>query len=234
MMRLRWAVLIALVVLAASAIAGVAQPRLGHSAATPGKTITVSGRGTVTTVPDRAAFDFTVETRAQTAAGAIAKAGDAAAKVAQAVRNAGVAAADVQTSQVSLSPQTNQDGTLIVGYAASVSISTKTTIAKAGSLVDAAVGAGATGVNGPSLSRSDQDSLYKDALKKAVADSKDKAAALASAAGLTLGGVQTIVEGSGQQPPIAFAGAVAKDASVPIEAGTQTIEADITVTYAAS
>jgi uncharacterized protein YggE len=232
-MRLRWALLIAAVLLTASAIAGVAQPHLGRSADTPAtKTITVSGHGTVTTVPDRASFDFTVETRAQTATGAIAHNGDAAAAVAEAVKNAGVSPADVQTSQISLSPQTTQDGTTIIGYAASTTISAKTTIAKAGAVVDAAVKAGANGISGPNLSRSDESGLYRDALKSAVADAKDKAAALAAAAGLTLGGVQSIAEGGGPTP-IPFAAGKA-DFSTAIEPGTQQITADVSVTYSAS
>jgi uncharacterized protein YggE len=231
-MRLRWALLIAAVLLTASAIAGVAQPHLGRSADTPAtKTITVSGHGTVTTVPDRASFDFTVETRAQTATGAIAHNGDAAAAVAEAVKNAGVSPADVQTSQISLSPQTTQDGTTIIGYAASTSISAKTTIAKAGAVVDAAVKAGANGISGPNLSRSDESGLYRGALKSAVADAKDKAAALAAAAGLTLGGVQSIAEGGGPTP-IPFAAGKA-DFSTAIEPGTQQITADVSVTYSA-
>jgi uncharacterized protein YggE len=231
-MRLRWAFLIAAVLLTASAIAGVAQPHFGRSGNTPAKTITVSGHGTVTTVPDRASFFFTVETRAQTATAAIAHNGTAAAAVAEAVKNAGVSAADVQTSQISLSPQTTQDGTTIIGYAASTTISAKTTIAKAGAVVDAAVKAGANGISGPNLSRSDETALYKDALKNAVADAKDKAGALAAAAGLNLGGVQSIAEG-GSQAPIPFAVGKA-DTSTAIEPGTQTITADVTVTYSAT
>src|SRR5436190_5537150 len=174
-MRLRWIVLIAGLLLAASAIAGVAQPRFGRSADSPAKTVTVTGHGTVTTVPDRASFDFTVETRAPTASAAIARNGDAAAAVVAALKQAGVAAADLQTSQLSLDPQTNDNGTQILGYAASTTISAKTTIAKAGSVVDAGVGAGASGVSGPNLSRSDQDALYRNALKHAVADAHAKA-----------------------------------------------------------
>ena len=234
MMRLRYAFLLAAVLLAASAIAGVAQPQLGRSAAaTSAKTITVNGHGTVTTVPDRASFSFTVDTRAQTAAGALGRNADRSAAVVAALKNAGVTAADIQTSQVYLSPQTSENGTSIIGYAASTSIVVKTTIAKAGSIIDAAVGAGADGVSGPSLSRSDEDALYRDALKNAVSDARDKAAALASAAGLTLGGAQTVVEGGGQTPIPLVAGAKA-DSSVAIEPGTQTIEANVTITYSAS
>ena len=234
MMRLRWILLCAALLLAASAIAGVAQPLLGHAADTPTKkTITVTGNGSVTTVPDRATFSFTVETRADTAQAAIAKNSSAASAVIAAVKGAGIPASDIQTSQIYLSPQTNQTGTEIIGYAASNTITVDSTIAKAGAVVDAAVGAGANGVSGPMLSRSDQDAQYREALKDAVADAKAKADALASAGGLTLGSVETIVEGSQSSQPIMYAKADAA-ASVPIEPGTQSIEATVTVTYNAA
>ena len=193
----------------------------------------MSGHGTVTTVPDRASFDFTVDTRAQTAAGALGRNAGAAAAVVAAVKNAGVAAADIQTSQVSLSPQTNQDGTTIIGYAASTSIAVKTTIPKAGSIIDAAVGAGADGVSGPSLSRSDEDALYRDALKNAVSDAHDKRRRRSQAAGLTLGGAQTVVEGGGQTP-IPFARQESGRLPVAIEPGTQDDRGERTVTYSAA
>jgi uncharacterized protein YggE len=231
--RLRRTLLIAAVLLVASAVAGVAQPRLGRSADTPAaRTITVSGDGTVTTVPDRATFSFGVETRASTAADAIGRNAAASASVTQAVEAEGVPAADVQESQLSLSPQTTEDGTKIVGYVASNTISVTSAIGKAGAIVDAAVHAGADGVSGPSLSRSDESALYKDALRSAVADAKDKAAALGAAAGLALGGVQSIQEGAGQTP-IVWAGAKADASATTIEPGTQTITANVTVTYAA-
>src|SRR6266508_1493282 len=185
MMRLRWILLFAALLLAASAIAGVAQPLLGHAAEAPTKkTITVTGNGRVTTVPDQATFSFTVETRGDTAQAAIAKNSSSASAVIAAVKGAGIPASDIQTSQVFLSPQTNQTGTEIVGYAASNTITVKSTIVMAGAVVDAAVGAGANGVSGPMLSRSDQDAQYREALKDAVADAKLKADALASALSL--------------------------------------------------
>src|SRR5438876_544022 len=96
----------------------------------------------------------------------------------------------------------------------------------------AAVEAGSNSVSGPMLSRSDDDALYRDALRSAVANAKDKAEALASAAGLTLGGAETIVEGGQSSPPISYTQkADAAGVSVPIEPGTQTIEASVTVTY---
>lgn len=235
MTRLRSILLLTGVLLAAAAIAGVAQPHLGLAATTTtAKTITVTGDGSVTTVPDQAGFDFTVDNRAATAKAALAQNATAAAAVSAAIKNAGIDAAGIQTSQVSLSPQTNQAGTEIVGYAASTTVSVTSTIAKAGPLVDAAVAAGADGVSGPNLSLSDQDAQYRAALKLAVADAHAKAQTLADAGGLALGDVQTIAEGAGQSPIVWAQKASPAADGVAIEPGTQTIQATVTVTYEAS
>src|SRR6185312_6675069 len=122
---------------------GVAQPHSSQAAATPTtKTITVTGDGTVTLVPDQAGFDFTADTKALTAKAALAQNASVAAGIVTAIKSAGVDAAQIQSSQVSLSPQTNAAGTDIIGYDASTTISVTTTIAKAGAVVDAAVAAG--------------------------------------------------------------------------------------------
>jgi len=215
--------------LLAAAVAGVAQPHLGRAADTPPaeRSITVNGTGSVTTVPDRATFTFGTDARAATAKAAISAANDAADAVVAALKKAGVAAADLQTSQISLDPQTTDDGTRVTGYVASSSATATTSVANAGSLVDAAVDAGATSVSGPSLSRADTDALYRDALKQAVADARAKAQALASGSGLTLGTVRSVVEGGSAMPmPLGIATGAAK-----IEPGTQTIEASVTVTF---
>ena len=234
--RLRSIILLSLLLLAAAAIAGVAPPPEGRAAdtpASPAKTVTVTGSGRVTTVPDRASFDFTVDTQAATAQAALAKNASAAATMIAAIKNAGVSDADLQTGQVALSPRMNDAGTDVLGYTASNTVSAAIALAKAGALVDAAVGAGATGVSGPMLTRSDSDALYAKALQSAVANATDKAKTLATAAGLSLGAVQTMVEGS-QQPVVFAAGKMDAAASTPIEAGTQEIDATVTVTYSLS
>jgi hypothetical protein len=232
MKRFRTVLLLAGLLLVAAAIAGVAQPHSSQAAAAPTtKTITVTGDGTVTVVPDQAGFDFTADTKALTAKAALAQNASVAAGIVAAIKGAGVDAADIQSSQVSLSPQTNDAGTDITGYDASTTISITTTIAKAGTVVDAAVGAGADGVSGPTLSRSDQAAQYRVALKDAVADAHDKAQVLADAGGLSLGDVQTIVEGSNVTPVVFGQKDAAPSAGVTIEPGTQTIDATVTVTY---
>jgi len=216
-----------LVVFGAAALAGVAQPRLGHAAVTPDATsITVSGNGTAVTVPDRATFTFTVSTNADTAKAALAKNGTIADAVAAALRPA-----KVQTSGISLDPRLNDQGTAVLGYNASTTVTADSELAQAGSLIDAAVAAGATSVSGPSWSTSDRDALYRKALADAVADARAKASTLADSGGLTLGAVQTMVEGSTATTPVPWAAADAGVAK--LEPGTQTVDASVTVTFAA-
>ena len=210
----------------------------GADAATPsttpsGDTVTVIGTGTVTAVPDQASFSFAVQTKAATASAALTKNGTDTRAVVAALQAAGVPSADIQTEQVSLDPVMSSDGTKIVAYSASDTVGvTKLEIAKAGAVVDAAVGAGATDVSGPSLTVSSQDDLYGKALAAAVANAKSKAQVLAGAAARSLGGVVSIVEGGGVATPLPFG--AAKDTGTPIEPGTQDIQATVTVTYALS
>ena len=190
------------------------------------------GADAATTSTGSTGDTVTVQTKGATAAAALGRNATDTKAVIAAVEGAGVAAADIQTTQVSLNADTSNDGTSIVGYTAFDSIAvTKLAIAKAGSVVDAAVGAGANGVSGPSLSLSSQDALYDSALKAAVAQAKTKAQALADAAGRTLGGVVSIVEGGGETP-LPFTAGAAPKVSTPIQPGTEDVQATVTVTYA--
>jgi hypothetical protein len=236
MNRLRTILLISGVVLVAAAIAGVAQPHLGRSAtSSTGSTITVTGNGTVDSTPDRASFDFGVTTNGATAAQALSSNSARARAIIDALKKAGIASAAIQTTQVSLWPQTSSNGRTITGYQASNSVNVTAALGKSGALVDAAVGAGANNVDGPSLDTAQKSALYDKALDSALGDAKQKAQAIASAAGLTLGPALKVREG-GAPTPIMYADAAlaAPRAAPPIEAGTQKIQASVTVTYSAS
>jgi uncharacterized protein len=235
MNRLRTILLLAGVLLVAAAIPGVAQPRLGRSATTSaGTTITVTGDGTVDATPDQASFDFGVTTQGSTASDAMNRNASQTRAIIDALKKAGIDASDIQTTQVSLWPQTSSDGTRITGYQASNSVQVRSALGKSGALVDAAVGAGANNVDGPNLDTADKSSLYDQALRKALGDAKGKAQAIAEGAGLTLGSVLKVSEGVNTPPVPMFAQDKAAASSVPIEAGTQQIQASVTVTYNAS
>jgi hypothetical protein len=74
---------------------------------------------------------------------------------------------------------------------------------RAGDLVQAAIGAGATGVRGPSYFVGDTDAAYTNALGAAFQKAKAKAAALAAQAGASLGQALTINE-SGKPEIVPF------------------------------
>ena len=82
------------------------------------------------------------------------------------------------------------------------------------------------------MSVADQSSLYRQALKAAMADARLSAETLAAAAGRSLGKVTTVVESGGTAPQPMFAKAAAADSGTPIEAGTQETTAQVTVTFA--
>lgn len=239
MTRFRKTLLVAGGLVVAAAAAAVVEPQLARPATTPpstGTTITVTGNGSAKAVPDQASFDFGVQTQAATASDALSRNADQANAIVAALEKAGVDASQIQTTDVSLWPQTASDGTEIVGYQASNSVQATVPIARAGDTVDAAVGAGANNVDGPNLSVSDQTATYADALKQALADAKAKAQSIADASGLTLGAVQTVSEGSDQSGPLPVYGEAhsAAGPAPPVEAGTQQVQATATVTYAAS
>ena len=110
-------------------------------------------------------------------------------------------------------------------------------LAQVGAVIDAAVAAGANSVSGPSLSRDDQDHLYRDAMEDAVAKARLKATTLARAAGRSLGEIRSLSEETVGSGPIAYDGAAfakAAPGSTPIEAGTSEVTASVRVVFAIS
>ena len=151
-------------------------------------------------MPDRAQISAGVESRAPTARAALAANATAMRKVLDALRASG--GKELTTQTVSLSTAFDQNGKPD-GFVASNIASAETSLAGAGALIDAAVAAGANTVNGPSLSRSDAEDLYRQALETAVADARGRAAILAKAAGRELGRVTAISEGGVTAIPFA-------------------------------
>lgn len=213
----------------AATLAGVVGPPdfAGAEAAAP-NTVAVTGVGNVKAVPDQAELSFGVESRGETAAAALASNRDAMRKVIAALRDGG--ARDLQTEYVSVWPVSSGGGE-ITGYSASNSVSAAIGVERAGELIDAATTAGANDVSGPGLSRSDSDRLYRQALAAAVADARDRAEALAKAAGRSLGAVETISEGGVEPAPYPERAAAVGDAATPIVPGRLETSATVSVTF---
>jgi uncharacterized protein YggE len=211
------------------------QPGGGASGTLPG--ITVVGSGTARAVPDVADWSFGVQSDAETASAALKAASEATRRIIGALRGEGIAKEDLRTEQVSLYPRTTDDGRAVIGYSASSTVhATVRDLAKAGSIVDAAVAAGANQIYGPSLRVSDNRAQYRAAIEAALDDARARAQALAAKAGVTLGGPVAIVESGGGTPGPVYDRAMAEagEAAVPIEPGVDEIAATLTVTYAIS
>jgi uncharacterized protein YggE len=207
----------------------------GASGALPG--ITVVGSGSARTVPDVADWSFGVQSDADTASAALNAASQATRGIVDALRDAGIGKEDLRTEQVSLYPRTTDDGRAVVGYSASSTVhATIRDLGKAGSVIDAAVEAGANQIYGPTLRVSDSRAQYRAAADAAFDDARARAEALAAKAGVTLGGPIAIVESGGSPPVFAEGERLAADTaqSVPIQPGTQEIGATLTVTFAIS
>lgn len=222
---------------AAVAFVGVGRPDRASSdnTAPAPRSITVSGNGSVSATPNQAEFTFGVTTRGKTAVQALAANSAAMRKLIDALKVAGIPAASLQTSSVSLSAITSEQGDAIVGYVTSNGVTaTIASAARAGEIVDIAVAAGANQVDGPSLTVSDQAALYESALKAAVADARAKAQTLAAASGLHVGAVSSVEEGGNGSTPVTYSAASAPGPSTPIQAGTQQITASVTVVFDAT
>jgi len=218
--------------LVVAVLLGTAGAAGASSEATVQHSIVVNGQGSVSTVPDRAQVSFGVSTDAKTASAALRANAVEMTKVIAAVKGEGVAAADIKTDLVSLSPRYSQNGDAVVGYTATNSVSaTIRNLAKIGGTIDAAVDAGANQVSGPNLVRGDMTALYRAALRAAIANAKGKAQTIAAASGLHLRRITDVSEASSAPvpQPLTKAGA---DAATPVEPGTQLVEAAVTVTFA--
>ena len=221
--------LVAAAAVAIAALAGVSRPESARGETATPDTVTTVGHGVVTLAPDRASITAGVHTQAASASDALAQNAELMNRVIAALKSAG--GGDLQTQQVSLYPQMN-DQSQVTGYSADNSVSATTKIADVGDLIDAAVKAGANTVGGPSLSISDRDARYREALAKAVTDARAKAEALAKAGGFGVGVVSSMTEQAGSAPgPVVFDAVAQKAASTPVEPGTQDVTADVIVTF---
>lgn len=221
--------LLLLAVVVAAAVAGLAFTTVRSSSS---RSVTTTGHGVVTVVPDEATVDAGVRTQAPTAQAALAANADQMTKVIAALKQVGVK--KIQTQQVSLFPNTDRKGN-VTSFTAQDTVTATSTIANAGKLIDAAVGAGANTVDGPNLDVAGQDALYRRALQRAVQDARAKAGALGGAGGFHVGRVLTVTESSAQSP-IDFGQApkAAAGTPTPIEPGTQDVTADVQVAFAIS
>jgi uncharacterized protein len=227
---------------AAAAIAGTlaaASPALAQDNKMP-RLISLSGNGEVRRAPDIAFVTTGVLSQGATAAEALAANTSAMNALFAALKDAGIAEKDVQTSNFMVQPRYNfQDNKApeLVGYDVSNNVTiTVRKIGDLGALLDKVVQAGSNQINGIGFDVSEPSASLDQARKLATEDATRKAKIYAEAMGVTLGPVMSISEGVSYQPPMPMARgkvmmADAAAAPVPVAAGEQRLSVDVNITW---
>ena len=191
--------------------------------------ISTSATGEARVQPDRATIFFAVETRAPTAARAGADNAQRQRAVLDTLRKLGLAEGQLSTTGYSVTPEMRHDGkeSRVIGYVARNMVQAEVRrIDQVGSLIDAALGAGANVVSSLRFYSSRADEARRLALADAVAKARADADAIARAAGGSLG---ELVEISTSGPARPFYGEemvaarAMADTTTPIDPGEQTI-----------
>ncbi len=200
--------------------------------------ITVTGTGTVNGTPRQLVLSMGVQVNAASVGSALAEANQAVSRVTAALKARGVAAPDIQTSDLYIQPNFRDSSSAPDGYDVSESLNaTLRHLSVAGTEISDAVRAGgnAATVNGISLNLTDTSSLLAQARAAAVADARVKAAQYASALGQPLGPVVSVTDQAPSYPfPLSAAGSAAApraSSAVPISPGSQQLSVSVTVVY---
>ena len=222
--------------LAAVALAGALLTAPALAQVIPPAAISVTGEATVSVPPDLAEIGGGVTSEAKTAREASEANNAAMGKVLQALKGAGIEEKDVQTSRLSLQPQSapNRTGpSAIAGYRASNRVTIRVRdLTKVANVIDTLVGAGANEIGGINFVVSQASKLLDEARERAVADARRKAEIYAKAAGVTLGAPLSISEGSTPVPIPYRRMAAGMAASAPVAQGEETLQVTVSVSWA--
>ncbi len=191
-------------VLAALALSGVGGARSqemvqpgGYAMSAEG--ITVQGHGEIKVKPDTALLTLTVTTQSAHQADAVQQNAQRTTSLLAALRGAGIAEKDIETQSYTVQPQYDYKPSppVLTGYQVQNSVqATVRDLTKVGFVIDKATAGGASEVGGVSFDLSDRAAAQAGALRLAVTSAKLKAGVMADAAGVGLGRLLTLTEGS--------------------------------------
>ncbi|MFO7340713.1 MAG: SIMPL domain-containing protein [Lysobacteraceae bacterium] len=201
--------------------------------------LSVSAQAEASRAPDIATVSAGVVTQAADGNAAMRQNAELMNKVLAAIRAAGVADKDVQTSGIHLSPQYHYQENQpprISGYQASNTVSVKLRdVARMGQVLDALAASGANQIHGPSFGLDDPEPLYDQARLQALEQARARAQTYARALGMKVRRVVSISEGGGGiHPPMPVVMARAADAayeSTPVAAGETSVSVSLDVVF---
>lgn len=217
-------------------------------------TITVTGEGEVSAVPDTATFSVTIQERGTTVADAQSKATKKTNDIVDYLSSEGLDDKDVKTTDYSAYPEYEYASKVcavgeycvpgkqtLVGYQVSQTITVKVRdTEQAGDLLTGVGSRGASQVSGLSFTIDDEDALQASARDEAIAKAKQKAETLARSLGVRVVRVVGFSESGDYGPYYAYGrGGVAMDMAMEskvapapaLPAGENKIVSNVTITY---
>ena len=203
-----------------------------------GTLLSVSASADAKRVPDVASISTGVVTQATDANAAMRANAVQMDKVMAAIRKAGIAERDIQTSGINLNPNykyVENAPPAIVGYQASNTVNVKVRdLSKLGKVLDTLVEQGANQVNGPSFEVDKPEEAYDEARIAAIKKAQARAQRYADALGLKVRRIVSISEGGASFPrpmPMMMAmaadGMRAKETSVSPGESTLSVNLDV-------
>jgi len=233
--------LVSAVALLALLVSACGPTTINQAAQPPQRTINVSGSGQAYLVPDIAYIYLGVHTELPSASEAVTGNNAQTEKMIKALRDFGIDAKDIRTTNFSIWPNERYDPqtgtptgekTYVVDNTVYVTVRD---LDKLGDLLDTVVAAGANTVNSIQFDVADKDEALKDARADAVKDAKAKAQELADAAGVKLGEIQSIGFYDSQPYPVfegkGGGGGDMAASTVPIQPGQLTFTVTVSMTY---
>ena len=210
--------------------------------------LTLSAEGRSNRTPDLAVFSAGVTSQGKTAGEALSANSADMNKVITALKRAGIADRDIQTSNLSLNPiyqpqRPMPDGTVepaqpkIIGYQVYNTVNVRQrNLAQFGRVLDTLVAAGANQINGPNFQMDDPDAATDEARTQAMKKARARANLYASAAGLKVLRILAISESGGYvpQPQVMYSRAAMADGmekSTPVAAGEVSLISTVTVLF---
>lgn len=210
------------------------------SQAIAGTRLDVVATGEVARVPDIARISAGVVTLAPTATAAIEQNAGRMASVRAALRRAGIADRDIQTSSISLNPEyryVENQTPVLTGYRAGNEVSVRfRDIKNTGRILDALVAQGANQINGPMLGLDKPEAALDEARLAALQTARSRAEVYAKAMGKRVRRVLSVSEAGANYTPVPRpmmreAIQVTASSASDISPGEQTVSISLTVSF---
>ena len=233
--------LLAAALLAGAAISAVpaqAQSQVNQTIA--GTRLDLSVSGEVTRVPDLANISAGVVTRAATATAALQENAARMDRVVAALKRAGIADRDIQTSSISLNAEYRYPETQspqLTGYTASNQVTVQFhDIRNSGKVLDALVNEGANQISGPNMTIEHPEQALDEARAQAIAAGRARADLYARSLGMRVVRVVSVSESGGyyappSPPPAPMMAAVAERSDTKIEPGEQKLQVSLSMVF---